>query len=178
MVWLPEEVGEKGFLESRSLLTRVPDRLLQKEACKRTVVRVPTGGRRQKRTLDIKDDAYPDAVVVYPGYTPGKRRTWLLPVDRHTAFRVGLRGRWSHVRMKTTSLLWIQICRALQVVMNPSTPTVSLPNNEMSKKSPFAAHKPLIRIGGEPKSVKRLRSGDLLIETVSAVQTKSPLYPH
>ncbi|GFU32585.1 putative RNA-directed DNA polymerase from transposon X-element [Trichonephila clavipes] len=29
------------------------------------------------------------------------------------------------------------------------------------------------RIGGEPKSVKRLRSGDLLIETLSAVQTKS-----
>ncbi|GFV45652.1 uncharacterized protein TNCV_3323711 [Trichonephila clavipes] len=29
------------------------------------------------------------------------------------------------------------------------------------------------RIGGEPKSVKRLRSGDLLIETTSALQTKS-----
>ncbi|GFV30713.1 putative RNA-directed DNA polymerase from transposon X-element [Trichonephila clavipes] len=31
----------------------------------------------------------------------------------------------------------------------------------------------LIGIGGEPKSVKRLRSGDLLIETTSALQTKS-----
>ncbi|GFX46779.1 uncharacterized protein TNCV_4039271 [Trichonephila clavipes] len=43
----------------------------------------------------------------------------------------------------------------------------------MSKKSPFAIHKVLIGIGGKPKSVKRLRSGDLLIETSSALQTKS-----
>ncbi|GFT98692.1 uncharacterized protein TNCV_2671311 [Trichonephila clavipes] len=28
-------------------------------------------------------------------------------------------------------------------------------------------------IGGDPKSVKKLRSGDLLIETLSALQTKS-----
>ncbi|GFS55689.1 putative RNA-directed DNA polymerase from transposon BS [Trichonephila clavipes] len=43
----------------------------------------------------------------------------------------------------------------------------------MSSKSPFAIQKTLIGIGGEPKSVKRLRSGDLLIETLSALQTKS-----
>ncbi|GFW12113.1 putative RNA-directed DNA polymerase from transposon BS [Trichonephila clavipes] len=43
----------------------------------------------------------------------------------------------------------------------------------MSKASPFAIQKALIGIGGEPKSVKRLRSGDLLIETNSALQTKS-----
>ncbi|GFX01365.1 uncharacterized protein TNCV_4736061 [Trichonephila clavipes] len=43
----------------------------------------------------------------------------------------------------------------------------------MSNKSPFAVHKALIEIGGEPKSVKRLRFGDLLIETNSAIQTKS-----
>ncbi|GFV50785.1 RNA-directed DNA polymerase from mobile element jockey [Trichonephila clavipes] len=43
----------------------------------------------------------------------------------------------------------------------------------MMKKSTFAIHKALIGIGGEPKSVKRLRSGDLLIETSSALQTKS-----
>ncbi|GFW69727.1 uncharacterized protein TNCV_1883711 [Trichonephila clavipes] len=43
----------------------------------------------------------------------------------------------------------------------------------MSQKSPFAIQKALIAIGGEPKSVKRLRSGDLLIETISALQTKS-----
>ncbi|GFY11801.1 uncharacterized protein TNCV_1529931 [Trichonephila clavipes] len=50
---------------------------------------------------------------------------------------------------------------------------LSLTNNDMSKKSPFSIHKALIGIGGEPKSVKRLRSGDLLIETSSALQTKS-----
>ncbi|GFU84067.1 uncharacterized protein TNCV_679661 [Trichonephila clavipes] len=49
---------------------------------------------------------------------------------------------------------------------------ISLPNNDMSKISPFAIHKTLIGIGGEPKSVKRLRSGDLLIETISDLQTK------
>ncbi|GFX84476.1 RNA-directed DNA polymerase from mobile element jockey [Trichonephila clavipes] len=43
----------------------------------------------------------------------------------------------------------------------------------MSKISPFAIHKTLIGIGGEPKSVKRLRSVDLLIETMSDLQTKS-----
>ncbi|GFV88312.1 RNA-directed DNA polymerase from mobile element jockey [Trichonephila clavipes] len=43
----------------------------------------------------------------------------------------------------------------------------------MSKISPFTIHKTLIGIGGEPKSVKRLRSGDLLIETMSDLQTKS-----
>ncbi|GFX43380.1 hypothetical protein TNCV_4874001 [Trichonephila clavipes] len=42
----------------------------------------------------------------------------------------------------------------------------------MSTTSPFAIHKALIGIGGEPKPVKKLRSGDL-IETSSAVQTKS-----
>ncbi|GFS70938.1 uncharacterized protein TNCV_2720001 [Trichonephila clavipes] len=52
---------------------------------------------------------------------------------------------------------------------------LSLPNNDMSKKSPFAIHKVLIGISGEPKSVKRLKSGDLLIETSSALQTKSLL---
>ncbi|GFX56046.1 RNA-directed DNA polymerase from mobile element jockey [Trichonephila clavipes] len=50
---------------------------------------------------------------------------------------------------------------------------ISLPNNEMSKVSPFAIQKALVGIGGEPKSVKRLRSGDLLVETNSALQTKS-----
>ncbi|GFX26910.1 RNA-directed DNA polymerase from mobile element jockey [Trichonephila clavipes] len=50
---------------------------------------------------------------------------------------------------------------------------ISLNKNEMSTTSPFAIHKALIGIGGEPKSVKKLRSSDLLIETSSAVQTKS-----
>ncbi|GFY21424.1 uncharacterized protein TNCV_1165721 [Trichonephila clavipes] len=43
----------------------------------------------------------------------------------------------------------------------------------MGKKSPFLIQKALVGIGGEPKSVKRLRSGDLLIETNSTLQTKS-----
>ncbi|GFU98130.1 putative RNA-directed DNA polymerase from transposon BS [Trichonephila clavipes] len=42
----------------------------------------------------------------------------------------------------------------------------------MSKKSLFAIHTALLGIGGEPKSVKRLRFGDLLIETQSALQTE------
>ncbi|GFX13676.1 putative RNA-directed DNA polymerase from transposon X-element [Trichonephila clavipes] len=50
---------------------------------------------------------------------------------------------------------------------------ISLNKNEMSTTSPFAVHKALTGIGGEPKSVKKLRSGDLLIETSSAVQTQS-----
>ncbi|GFU88317.1 uncharacterized protein TNCV_847101 [Trichonephila clavipes] len=50
---------------------------------------------------------------------------------------------------------------------------ISLPNKEMSNKSPFAIHNAMLGIGGEPKSIKRLRSGDLLIETISDLQTKS-----
>ncbi|GFW94075.1 uncharacterized protein TNCV_1713241 [Trichonephila clavipes] len=50
---------------------------------------------------------------------------------------------------------------------------ISLTNNEMSKVSPFAIQKAVIGIGGEPKFVKILRSGDLLVETNSALQTKS-----
>ncbi|GFU96153.1 uncharacterized protein TNCV_4506431 [Trichonephila clavipes] len=43
----------------------------------------------------------------------------------------------------------------------------------MTKISPFAVQKALIGISGEPKSVERLRSEDLLVETNSALQTKS-----
>ncbi|GFX47400.1 uncharacterized protein TNCV_4692051 [Trichonephila clavipes] len=50
---------------------------------------------------------------------------------------------------------------------------ISLPNNALSIKSPFTIHKALKGIGGEPKSVKRLRSSDLLVETSSSTQTKS-----
>ncbi|GFW75347.1 putative RNA-directed DNA polymerase from transposon BS [Trichonephila clavipes] len=60
-----------------------------------------------------------------------------------------------------------------QISTNARFLLLSLPNNEMSSKSPFAIQKALVGIGGESKSVKRLRSGDLLIETLSAVQTKS-----
>ncbi|GFT17211.1 uncharacterized protein TNCV_4739171 [Trichonephila clavipes] len=50
---------------------------------------------------------------------------------------------------------------------------ISLPSNAISSISPFVIQKALIGIGGDPKSVKRLRSGDLRIETLSAIQTKS-----
>ncbi|GFW07134.1 uncharacterized protein TNCV_3693291 [Trichonephila clavipes] len=49
---------------------------------------------------------------------------------------------------------------------------LSLPNNEMSRKSLFAIQKALKGITGDPKSVKKLRSEDFLIETISALQTK------
>ncbi|GFW23309.1 uncharacterized protein TNCV_3804081 [Trichonephila clavipes] len=45
-------------------------------------------------------DPCPDAVALYSGCTPGKRRAWFLPDDRHTASLVGLRGGWRHARMK------------------------------------------------------------------------------
>ncbi|GFW73127.1 uncharacterized protein TNCV_832461 [Trichonephila clavipes] len=60
-----------------------------------------------------------------------------------------------------------------QISTNTRYLLLSLPNNEMSSKSPFAIQKALVGIGGEKKSVKRLRSGNLLIETNSALQTKS-----
>ncbi|GFW44326.1 uncharacterized protein TNCV_1747551 [Trichonephila clavipes] len=50
---------------------------------------------------------------------------------------------------------------------------LSLPNNDMLNESPFEIHKALIGIGSEPKSIKRLSYGYLLIETISALQTKS-----
>ncbi|GFV71163.1 uncharacterized protein TNCV_410461 [Trichonephila clavipes] len=50
---------------------------------------------------------------------------------------------------------------------------LSIPNNDMIRKSPFEIQKAIQGIGGEPKSVKKLLSGDLLIATISALQTKS-----
>ncbi|GFT64131.1 uncharacterized protein TNCV_5139931 [Trichonephila clavipes] len=51
---------------------------------------------------------------------------------------------------------------------------LSLPNGEMSKRSPFAIQKTLRGIC-ERKFFKKLRSGDLLVETKSAAQSKSYL---
>ncbi|GFT93563.1 uncharacterized protein TNCV_2197711 [Trichonephila clavipes] len=45
-------------------------------------------------------DPRPDAVVLYSGCTPIKRRAWYLPDDRHTASLVGLHTRWSDTRTK------------------------------------------------------------------------------
>ncbi|GFS55647.1 uncharacterized protein TNCV_131611 [Trichonephila clavipes] len=45
-------------------------------------------------------DPRPFAVALYSGCTPGKRRAWFLPDDRHTASLVELRGGWRHARRK------------------------------------------------------------------------------
>ncbi|GFU28082.1 uncharacterized protein TNCV_3153941 [Trichonephila clavipes] len=45
-----------------------------------------------------------------------------------------------------------------EIAANSRFLILSLTNTDVSKKSPFAIHKALIGIGGEPKSVKRLRS--------------------
>ncbi|GBL77580.1 hypothetical protein AVEN_37635-1 [Araneus ventricosus] len=50
---------------------------------------------------------------------------------------------------------------------------LTVPNGELGNMSPFAVEKALKGIGGSPKSVKKLRSGDLMIETTSVIQTKS-----
>ncbi|GBM91605.1 hypothetical protein AVEN_158576-1 [Araneus ventricosus] len=50
---------------------------------------------------------------------------------------------------------------------------LSLPNNNLSKKSPFAIQKGLDGISKNLKSVKKLASGDLLLETDSALQSKA-----
>ncbi|GFV17746.1 RNA-directed DNA polymerase from mobile element jockey [Trichonephila clavipes] len=49
-----------------------------------------------------------------------------------------------------------------EIAANSRFLILSLTNNDMSKKSPFAIHKALIGIGGQPKSVKRLRSAGYL----------------
>ncbi|GFW26128.1 uncharacterized protein TNCV_3396241 [Trichonephila clavipes] len=45
-------------------------------------------------------DPRPDAVILYSGCTPAKRRAWFLPDDQHTASLIGLRGGWRHARTK------------------------------------------------------------------------------
>ncbi|GFX76031.1 uncharacterized protein TNCV_3718021 [Trichonephila clavipes] len=130
-------------------------------------------------------DPRPDAVALYSGCTPGKRHAWCSPDDRHTASLVGLRGGWRHARTKLcyAPMDPVLLCPVKGLVLpNSDNDTIatrtiflilSLPNTEMYTKSPLAINKALIGIGGEPKSVKRLRSGDLLIETLTALRTKS-----
>ncbi|GBN71257.1 hypothetical protein AVEN_229705-1 [Araneus ventricosus] len=43
----------------------------------------------------------------------------------------------------------------------------------LSTVSPFAIYKGIAGIGGEPKVVRKLKSGDFLIETFTSTQTKS-----
>ncbi|GFX46135.1 uncharacterized protein TNCV_2094511 [Trichonephila clavipes] len=131
-------------------------------------------------------DPRPEAVaLIHSECTPGKRRAGQLSVDPHSASLVGLRGGWRHARRKFcfAHIDPMQLCLGKGLVLPKinvdETATharfllLSLSNNTISHKSPFVIQKALIAIGGEPKSVKRLRSGDLLIETISALQTKS-----
>ncbi|GFY34950.1 adhesion G-protein coupled receptor G4 [Trichonephila clavipes] len=130
-------------------------------------------------------DPRPDAVVLYSGCIPGKHCAWFLPDDRYTASLVKLRGGWKHARTKLCFAVMdpMLLCPGKGLVlpsfnidkvsMTARFLLISLPNNEMSKKSPFAVHKALAGICREPKSIKPLCSGDLLIEMNSAFQTKS-----
>ncbi|GFV30712.1 uncharacterized protein TNCV_951331 [Trichonephila clavipes] len=132
-------------------------------------------------------DPRPDAVALYSGCTSGKRRAWFLADDRHTVSLVGLRGEWRHARTNLFHGLMdpMLLCQGKGLVLpNPNVDNIvaytrflllSLPDNGMLTKSTFAINKALIGIGGEPKSVKRLRSGDLLIETSSTLQSRSYL---
>ncbi|GFT93217.1 RNA-directed DNA polymerase from mobile element jockey, partial [Trichonephila clavipes] len=98
-------------------------------------------------------DPRPDAVALYSGCTSGKRRAWFCQMTG--TLPPCWTPWWVEARQNEDSFYAYGSKSAV-----PGT-------------SPFAIHKALIGIGGEPKSVKKLRSGDLLIETSSAVQTKS-----
>ncbi|GFU95113.1 hypothetical protein TNCV_4138971 [Trichonephila clavipes] len=130
-------------------------------------------------------DPHPDVVSLYSGCTLGKCSDWYLPDDPHTASLVGLRGGWRHARMKLffTLMDLMLLCPDKGLVLpnlniddiakDAQFLILSLPNNEMSLKSPFIIHKALIGIGGKPKSIKKLRSVDLIIEKIFALQSKS-----
>lgn len=55
----------------------------------------------------------------------------------------------------------------------PKFLVISSESGQLAKTSPFIIQKGLLGIGGNPKSVKKLRSGDLLIETCNPLQSKS-----
>ncbi|GFX21784.1 uncharacterized protein TNCV_2310631 [Trichonephila clavipes] len=124
-------------------------------------------------------DPRPDAVALCSGCTPGKRRvfcqmTGTLPPLLDSVVGGGTPER-SCIRVHMDPML---LCPGKGLVL----PTLNIDTvsthtrNDMSKISPFAIHKTLIGIGGEPKSVKRLRSGDMLIETTSALHKPSPFF--
>ncbi|GFV45260.1 uncharacterized protein TNCV_2496181 [Trichonephila clavipes] len=65
-------------------------------------------------------DPCPDAVALYSGCTPGKRRAWFLPDNRHTASIVGLHGGWRHARTK----MFTRTCGSEYAVPGPKLPTI------------------------------------------------------
>ena len=50
-----------------------------------------------------------------------------------------------------------------------------VPDQPLSKLSPFVIEKVLVGLTGSPKSVKKLKSGSLLIEVEKAVHARTPL---
>ncbi|GFV62647.1 uncharacterized protein TNCV_2528721 [Trichonephila clavipes] len=109
-------------------------------------------------------EPHPDAVRLYPGCTPVEAcqgEVVFTPMDpSHLCPGKGL-------VLPTTITID-------QIASHTCFFILSFPNGEMSKKSPFAIQKALQGIG-ELNSVKKLRSGDLLVETKSAAQSMSYL---
>ncbi|GFW95637.1 hypothetical protein TNCV_18681 [Trichonephila clavipes] len=113
-------------------------------------------------------DLRPDAVALYPGCTTGKRHAWFLPVDRPAHCLPCWTLWWMEAHQdevcfahmdpsklclgKGLLLLKINID---EIATHARFLLITLPNNAMSRKSPFAIQKAPIAIGGEPKSVKR-----------------------
>ncbi|GFT52187.1 uncharacterized protein TNCV_2530561 [Trichonephila clavipes] len=130
-------------------------------------------------------DPRPDAVALYSGCTSGKRRAWFCQMTGTLPPLLDsvVGGGTPELRFFCTHMDPSLLCQGKGLVLpNLSIDEtaqrvrfllISLPNNALSIKSPFTLHKALKGIGGEPKSVKRLRSGDLLVETSSSTQTKS-----
>ncbi|GFW90141.1 uncharacterized protein TNCV_1789631 [Trichonephila clavipes] len=118
-----------------------------------------------------------DMIVYDVSIVPG-----FLPDDCHTASLVGLRGGWRNARIKFffTLIDPMLLCPSKGLILpNLNIDDIakqsrflilSLPNTEMSRKSPFIIHIALIGLVGEPECIKKLRSGDLLLETTSALQ--------
>ncbi|GFU96457.1 uncharacterized protein TNCV_90301 [Trichonephila clavipes] len=109
----------------------------------------------------------PDAVALYSGCTPGKCRAWFLPDDRHTASLVGLRGGWRDARTDLYYALMdpMLLCPGKGLVLSNHNIDqiatycrfliLSIPNNEMTRKSPFAIQKTIQGIGRDPKSTDK-----------------------
>ncbi|GFX80436.1 uncharacterized protein TNCV_177751 [Trichonephila clavipes] len=83
----------------------------------------------------------------------------------HSALRIPLRG-LTFFRVSAAD----KGCRVYPLDPRPDTVVLY---SECTSEVSICYSKALKGISGDPKSVKKLRSGDLLIETVSALQTKS-----
>ncbi|GFT82721.1 uncharacterized protein TNCV_1784591 [Trichonephila clavipes] len=113
-------------------------------------------------------DSRPDAVALYSGCTPGKRRAWFcqmtgtLPPLLDSVVGGGGTPKRSYLRVLMDPNM---LCPGKSLVLPTFTVDkvaahsifllISLPNKEISIKSPFAIHEAILGIGGEPKSIKR-----------------------